>query len=121
MVTLSKKSNKAKVDMLSGALIPSFIGFAFPLIMTTVLQILYNAADVAAVGNLGSTEDVAAVGATTILVNVFVVFVANIPVGSNIIAARAYGANDKDRIKRIISTSYLVSLVLGLLLALFLV
>ena len=102
--------------MLTGPLIPSFIGFALPLILTTVLQILYNAADVAAVGNLASTDDVAAVGATTILVNIFVVFVANIPVGSNIIAARAYGANDGERLKLIVSTSYTVSLILGVLL-----
>ena len=104
--------------MLSGPLIPSFISFALPLVLTTVLQILYNAADVAAVGNLGSTDDVAAVGATTILVNIFVVFIANIPVGSNIIAARAYGAKDGERLKRILKTSYSVSFILGILLAL---
>ena len=117
MSTLVKKNGKAKLDMISGPLIPSFIGFSLPLILTTLLQILYNAADVAAVGNLGSTQDVAAVGATTILVNLFVVFVTNIPVGSNIIAARAYGANDNERLKRIISTSYAVSFILGILLA----
>ena len=113
MSTLANKTNKAKLDMLSGPLIPSFIRFALPLILTTVLQILYNAADVAAVGNLGSTEDVAAVGATTILVNIFVIFITTIPVGANIIAARAYGADDKDKIKKILSTSYVFSLILG--------
>ena len=110
--SIKPQKNKT-VNMLSGPLIPSFIGFALPLILTTILQILYNAADVAAVGNLGSTEDVAAVGATTLLVNIFVIFVANIPVGANIIAARAYGAADKEKIKKIIATSYAISLVLG--------
>ena len=114
MSTLIKaKKEKKPIDMLCGPLIPSFVKFALPLILTTLLQILYNAADVAAVGNLGSTDDVAAVGATTILVNIFVIFVANIPVGTNIIAARAYGANDKGRIRRILSTSYAFSFILG--------
>ena len=118
-LTKTKNKNRTNVDMLSGPIIPSFVSFALPLILTTLLQILYNAADVAAVGNLGSTQDVAAVGATTILVNIFVVFVANIPVGSNVIAARAYGANDGGRLKRIVATSYTVSLVMGVLLMVF--
>jgi putative MATE family efflux protein len=119
MSTLSLKKEKPKLDMLSGPLVPSFIKFALPLILSTLLQILYNAADVAAVGNLASTDDVAAVGATTILVNIFVVFVANVPVGSNIIAARAYGANDDEKLKRIVSTSYTVSIMLGIVFMIF--
>ena len=67
MFGTAKKTKKAKLDMQSGPLIPSFISFAIPLILTTLLQILYNAADVAAVGNLSSQDDVAAVGAHLLL------------------------------------------------------
>lgn len=103
--------------MLNGPLVPSFVRYALPIIMTSVLQILYNAADVAAVGNLASSEAVAAVGATTIIVNIFVVAVVNVATGSNVIAARAFGANDPERIKRVVKNSYTFSLFLGLFMA----
>ena len=96
MVTLIKKTKREKLNMLEGPLIPAFIRYALPIIFSSFLQILYNAADVAAVGNFGNRVDVAAVGATTIVVNIFLVAVVNIAVGSNVIAARAFGAEDSD-------------------------
>ena len=118
MVTLIKKTKREKLNMLEGPLIPAFIRYALPIIFSSFLQILYNAADVAAVGNFGNRVDVAAVGATTIVVNIFLVAVVNIAVGSNVIAARAFGAEDSDRIKKVVKNSYTFSLLLGFLIAL---
>ena len=117
MILSDIKSNKKSLDILNGPMIPSFVRYALPIILTSVLQLLYNAADVAAVGNLASSVDVAAVGATTIIVNIFVVASVNVAAGSNVIAARAFGANDPERIRRVVKNSYTFSLLLGLFMA----
>lgn len=103
--------------MLHGPIIPSVIAYALPIILSSFLQILYNAADVAAVGNLATRTDVAAVGATTIIVNVFVVAVINIAAGSNVIAARAFGANDPERIRKVVRNAYTFSLFFGIIIS----
>ena len=118
MSSSEMKKTKQNVDMLNGSLVPAIVRYALPIILTSVLQILYNTADVAAVGNLASSVDLAAVGATTIIVNIFVVAVVNVAAGSNIIAARAFGADDPERIKCIVKNSYTFSLCLGIIMAL---
>ena len=117
-MSLSKiKKTKENVDILNGPIIPAIVRYALPIILTSVLQILYNTADIAAVGNLASSVDLAAVGATTIIVNIFVVAVVNVAAGSNIIAARAFGANDPERIRRVVKNAYTFSVCLGVFMA----
>lgn len=101
------------VNMLSGPILPEIIKFSLPIILTGVLQQLYNTADTIVVGNFGGKEALAAVGATTAIISILVTVFINLFVGTNILVARSVGAGDEDSIKKIVSTTYLLSLGLG--------
>ena len=103
--------------MTDGPILSTIIRFCVPLILGGLLQCAYNAADLMVVGNFASAEALAGVGATTpvtgLTINIFVA----ISVGTSILLARAYGARDEVKIKRLISTSYSFSLLLGVAIA----
>lgn len=101
------------VNMTEGPIFSSMVAFSIPLILSGILQTLYNAVDVMVVGNFASKEAVASVGATTIIINLFVTVITSICNGSNIIFARAIGAKDEHRIQRAMTTAYTFSLILG--------
>ncbi|MBQ8528790.1 MAG: MATE family efflux transporter [Clostridia bacterium] len=101
------------VNMTSGKILPGIIKFAIPLILTGVLQQLYNTADIFVAGNFGGKEALAAVGATSALINILVNVFINIFIGTNILVARSVGAKDNEMLKKIVSTTYIVSLALG--------
>jgi len=100
--------------MLEGNLYKSILSFAFPLILAGVLQQLYNAADIAIVGQFAGREAVAAVGATTTTISLLVVVSTNIATGFNILLARAMGAKDDEKIKSAVGTAFLFSIGLSL-------
>lgn len=108
-----------EVKMTEGPILPAVIRFAVPLILSSILQTLYNAADVMVVGNFAGKEAVAAVGATTSIIGLLINIFVSIASGFNIIMARVLGANDGVRIRRAISTSYTFSLILGVAVAIF--
>ena len=114
-----KKSTRtlfgADVDMLSGALPSSLIKYAFPLILTSMLNVLYNAADIAVVGNFASPTAVASIGATSSTINLIVMVFINISNGMSIILARYRGASDVINVRKSISTGYAFSLVFGVI------
>ena len=88
------KTAKKRSEILEGPLVPSFISYSLPLVLSALLNMLYNAADIAVLGNLAKGNAVAAVGATTIIVNFVVVTFTSIATGGNILAARVFGAKD---------------------------
>lgn len=117
---VTKETNKlgkglfgGDVDMTSGPLPASLITYAVPLIVTSMLQVLYTAADIAVVGNFASAVAVASIGATSAIINLLVNVFVNIATGANILLARYRGAKDFGNLKKTISTSYTFSLILG--------
>ncbi len=110
---LSKRSPMKDVNMLSGPILPQLLKFALPIILTGVLQQLYNTADNIVVGQFGGKPALAAVGATTSIISILVGVFINIFIGTNILVARSKGAGDDAMLKKIVSTTYLLSLVLG--------
>ena len=106
-----------QIDMTSGPLLKKLILFALPIVGINVLQILFNAADVAVLGIFASDQAVAAVGSTTALVNLFVGFFVGLSLSANVLVARSIGANDVDGTKRYIGTSVLLSLIFGVILS----
>ena len=103
--------------MLDGPLVPAFISYAIPLVLASLLQLVYNAADIAVLGNLADADAVASVGATTVMISFAVNTFTSIVTGVNILAARAFGAKDEERIARLVKTTYTFSLVLGIFIA----
>lgn len=79
--------------MCSGPLIPKLLIFSIPLVLSGILQLLFNAADMIVVGNYSTEKHaLAAIGATSALVNFFVNISIGISIGSNVVVARYFGA-----------------------------
>ena len=104
------------VDMTGGALPASLVTYAVPLLVTSILQTLYHAADIAVIGNFGSDTSVASIGATTVIIHVLVNVFMNIVSGANLLFARYRGARDTDGVKDTLSTTYAFSMTLGVIL-----
>lgn len=106
-----------EMDMTKGALFKKIVLYALPLLATNLLQLLFNAADVAIVGHATNGVDteiaVAAVSSTTSLVNLIIGLFIGLSVGANVILARTIGENDMDKARKIVSTSILISLIVG--------
>jgi len=116
---LRKKRHSYELDMTHGKLIPKIAAFALPLMLTSMLQLLYNAADVVVVGRFAGSESLAAVGSTGPLINLIVNVFLGLSIGTNVIAANYYGAGDFKNTQDTIHTSIAVSLIGGVVIGLF--
>lgn len=104
-----------RIDIVNGPMIPNIFRFILPLIATSVLQLLYNAADNVVVGRYDSYVALAAVGSTGALINLILNVCIGLSVGSSVAVAQDYGAGDEDGVQKVIHTSVFVSAVGGLL------
>ncbi len=109
---------KHELDMTNGPMFRKLIVFAIPIILTNVLQILFNAADIAVLGIMpnGGENAVAAVGATTSLVSLVTSLFIGLSTGAQIVVSRKMGENDLEGARKAVGTSVWVSIVGGLLL-----
>lgn len=114
-----QKKNSFELDMTHGRLIPKVMVFALPLMLTSMLQLLYNAADVVVVGRFAGSESLAAVGSTGALINLIVNVFLGLSVGTNVLVARDYGAGDRKGTFETVHTSILVGAIGGVALAIF--
>ena len=101
------------IVMTEGRPLPQVIRFAIPLALTGILQLLFNAADVIVVGKFDSSTALAAVGATTSLINLLIGAFIGISVGVNILVARYLGCRDEERVSRTVHTAVLLGVGLG--------
>lgn len=104
---------KNSIDMLNGPLVPKLIRFAVPLMLSGVLQLLFNAVDVVVVGQYCGDESLAAVGSTGSLINLITNLFIGFSVGANVVMARSIGANRRDKAERVLHTSMLLSAIAG--------
>ena len=115
MITKSKRpSSRFEMDMTTGALLPKVLMFALPLVLTSVLQLLYNAADVIVVGRYAGAQSLAAVSSTGSLINLLVNIFMGLSVGSSVVIARAYGAGDTREVHQGVHTSVTVAGIAGI-------
>lgn len=112
MITASQK-----VDATRGPLIPLIISFVIPLILTTMLQQLFNAVDIAVLGNMADTTAVASVGATSTIIHLMIDAFVGISSGAKIVLSRLFGKDDKQELKRTIDTSLIVAVAFGIIIA----
>jgi len=101
------------MDMTKGPLMGKLVRYAVPLLLTGVLQMLFNAADVIVVGNFAGNTALAAVGSTTSLTNLLVNVFMMISVGVSVVVARHYGAHEYDEVGETMSTAIIMSLGIG--------
>lgn len=113
-----RKTNvkKYEIDMCNGPLLKKMLIFYFPLMLSSVLQLLFNAADVIVVGRFAGSEALAAVGSTSALINLLVNIFIGLSIGANVLVARFYGAGQKKDLSEMVHTAIMTSLVGGLIL-----
>lgn len=102
--------------MCNGSLFKSIISFSIPLMLSGVLQLFFNAADVVVVGNFAGDESLAAVGATTTLINLLTNLFIGLSVGANVLVANYFGARQKRDVHETVHTAMTISFFSGLFL-----
>ncbi len=108
---------KKTVDMTEGPFLGKMIRFAIPLVITGLLQSFYNAADLIVVGQFRGDLAVAAVGSTGSLTNLILGLFMGLSVGAGVLVAHYVGAREDDQVKRVVHTSVLVSVIVGVVMA----
>ena len=110
-----KRGEKVRheIDMTEGPILPKILAFSGPLILTGILQLLYNAADVIVVGNYAGHEALAAVSSTGSLINLLVNVFMGLSVGASVVIARYYGARDVISLRKAEHTAMTMALVMG--------
>ena len=93
------------MDMCNGPLFGKIVAFTIPVILTGVLQLLFNTADLVVVGRFCGSVCVAAVGATTFIINLITNLFIGLSVGAGVSAAHAIGAGDKDSLSKTVHTA----------------
>ncbi len=107
-----------EIDMLNGPVMPRLLSFALPLMLSSMLQLTFNAADVIVVGRFEGDAALAAVGAPGALINLLVNLFMGLSVGANVIVAQCYGAGDFKQTRDAVHTSVTLSLIGGVLVGL---
>lgn len=101
--------------MLHGKLLPKLLLFALPLAASSILQQLFNAVDVAVVGQFASSPEQAAVGCNGPVINLLINLFVGISVGTNVAIANYIGQQHKERIKAAVHTSMVTAIISGFL------
>ena len=107
---------KYEMDMCSGSIFKKMLMFALPLMCSSILQLLFNAADIVVVGRFAGDNALAAVGSNTALINLLTNLFVGLSIGSNVLTARYYGAKQEKDLKETVHTSMMLSVYSGILL-----
>ncbi len=105
--------SKNQLNMTKGPILGSLLKFSIPVICSNFLQLLFNAADVAVVGRFAGDTSLAAVGSSTSLINLLINLFIGLSIGTNVIAAKNFGAKNDGKIQKTVHTSIVISLVCG--------
>lgn len=104
--------------MCNGTLMDKLISFSLPLMLSGILQLLFNAVDIIVVGRFTGSQALAAVGSTTALINIFTNLFIGISLGANVLAARFYASGKEKEMSETVHTSITLALISGLVMAL---
>ena len=113
---MSTQTKKYEIDMCHGPLLGKILVFYIPLMLSGILQLLFNAADIIVVGQFAGNESLAAVGSTGALINLIINLFIGLSVGANVLVARYYGANQQTELKEMVQTAIATSVISGILL-----
>ena len=114
----NKETKKYEMDMCSGSILKKMLLFTVPLMCSSILQLLFNAADVIVVGSFVGDNALAAVGSNTALINLLTNFFLGFSIGANVLVARFYGAKQEKDLKETVHTAIMVSIYSGIALTL---
>ena len=111
-----KNNRNYEIDMCHGPILKKMLVFTIPLICSSILQLLFNAADVIVVGRYAGDNSLAAVGSTGSLIGLITNLFLGLSVGANVLVARYYGAKREEELSETVHTAILVSIYSGVLL-----
>jgi len=110
---------KTNINLLNENIIKSLLVFAFPLLLSNIFQQLYNTADMVIIGHFLGESSLAAIGSCAVIFELLIGFAIGVGRGFGIVAARSYGAGDKNLLKRTVAGSILIGGALTLFISLF--
>lgn len=108
--------NKKSVDILHGNLFKNIVAYSIPIILTNILQLLFNAADLMVVGRFCGSNCVGAVGATTSLIHLIINLFIGLSVGTGVSCAIAIGSGKSDAVHEVVHTAIPIALISGVFL-----
>ncbi len=114
---MSVGRTRARVEICTGPLLVNIFRFAVPIILSGLLQTLFNTVDAAVVGRFGSPTALASVGSTASLTHLLVNMFLGMSVGAGVAVAQGIGAQDRERVRQTVRTSVTLSLLCGVLVA----
>lgn len=118
MISLLKNQNKSyEMNMTTGPLFKKVILFGIPLMLSGILQLLFNAADMIVAGQFIGSSALAAIGSTSSLINLLINIFMGLSVGSSVVVGHFYGANSKKDVEETVHTAIYISLISGIFLA----
>lgn len=112
-----KKTRKSfEIDMVRGPVLLKMLKFSLPLMLSSILQLLFNAADIIVVGRFAGDNSLAAVGSNTALISLLTNLFIGLSVGANVVVARYFGGRRQRELSDTVHTTMALSLISGLLL-----
>lgn len=118
---MSENASSTKLDILNGSIWNKLPRYALPVAATGILEQLFNASDIAIVGNFASTDKtaaIAAVGANSPIIGMILNLFIGISLGTNVVIANAIGRKDRDTVEKAVHTSIISAIIGGLLVTL---
>ena len=112
----NKGKKKYQIDMCSGSILKKMLLFAVPLMCSSILQLLFNAADIIVVGRYAGDNSLAAVGSNTSLINLLTNLFIGLSIGANVLVARFFGAKQEKELKDTVHTAMTISIISGIIL-----
>ena len=103
--------------MCNGSIMDKLISFSLPLMLSSILQLMFNAVDIIVVGRFSGSQALAAVGSTTALINIFTNLFIGISLGANVLAARYYAAGRDKEMSETVHTAITLALISGVIMA----
>lgn len=110
---LKKRKKDYTIDMCNGPILKKMLIFTVPLMCSSVLQLLFNAADIVVVGHFAGDNSLAAVGSNSALIGLLTNLFLGLSIGSNVLAAKYFGAKDDKKLSKVVHTSILLSIMSG--------
>lgn len=111
-----EKDKKYAMDMCEGPILKKMLLFALPLMASSLLQLLFNAADIIVVGRFAGDNSLAAVGSTTSIINLLVNLFMGLSVGANVLVARFFGGKRENDLSATVHTAMTISIISGIVL-----
>ena len=109
------KRSKYEIDMCNGTIMDKLISFSLPLMLSGILQLMFNAVDIIVIGRFSGSRSLAAVGSTTALINMFTNLFIGISLGANVLSARFYAAVRDKEMSETVHTAITLALISGIL------